>query len=571
MRIARILLLLSLLAVGLYSRASSFAPAQKPDIVTIRSGSTVSQRGIPEVKAVADRTRIPVGDQVKFTLSPASVIKDPCYQVTLFFGDKDNRQVMRREIMRQPQTVHTYDASGNYTYSILVRPVAGCGATQTPTPLPIPDVRLIVKPSAVDVNQTATFVAELSGSVRGLVYHFVFDDGSETGWQNDPKASHAYAAPKTYRPYVEIRLPAGLAARPVVGSQRQPVEVRKPPPPLTINVTLSANPREAEEKTPITFTAQATASRPIRMKYRFNFGDQSDTKWQNTPAATHRYKPGSYTARVEVAPLIPAAVQGSISDPITIKIARPQDEQPSVDLKVVLTSVLPGIPVFFTAIARGADSQTRYRFRFGDNLTSDWSPQATQTHAYASPGNYQASVEMRTSDARFVSPNRQITIIPIFPTPTPTVGPTPPGSPTPTPSGSPTPTSSGSPTPTPSGSPTPSPSGSPTPSPSGSPTPSPSGSPTPTATATPPVAGRTWPLDWWPLPLILLLVLAGYKAARYFLVPRPTFVPHPTAGDAKASGLALDYQVDVDPNVDGAFKIDAAGGNLIKAKRTSDD
>jgi hypothetical protein len=262
---------------------------------------------------------------------------------------------------------------------------------------------------------------------------------------------------------------------------------------------------------------------------------------------------------VEVAPLIPSAVQGAISDPITIKIAKPQDQKPSVELTVVLASVLPGIPVFFTAIARGADSQTRYRFHFGDNRTGEWSPQAMQTHAYASPGNYQASVEMRTSDATVVSANRQITIIPIFPSPTPTINPTPPQSPTPTPSGSPTPTPTGSPTATPSGSPTATPTGSPRATPSGSPTPI--------------LPGRTWPPDWWPLPLILLLlpVLAAYKAAKYFLMPQPTFVPHPTAGDAKASGLALDYQVDVDPNVDGAFKIDTAGGNLIKAKRTSDD
>src|SRR2546423_6394945 len=451
MRVARILLLLSLLVVGLYSQASPSAPAQQPNIVTIRSRKTNSQPGIPEVTAGANRKRVPVGDEVTFKLSPASVLNDPCYKVTLFYGDK-SQHVMQRG---QTEAVHTYQNSGDYTYSILVAPVGGC-AKPTPTPSQdVPRVSLLVTPSSVDVNQTVNFAAELSGSGKGLVYHFVFDDGSETGWQNDPKASHAYAAPKTYRPYVEIRLGAGLAARPVVGSRRQPVEDRKPPPPLIINVTLSANPREADEKIPVTFTAAATPSRPIRMKYRFNFGDQSATQWQNTSVATHRYKPGSYTARVEVAPLIPSAVQGAISDPITIKIAKPQDEKPSVELTVVLASVLPGIPVFFTAIARGANSQTRYRFHFGDNRTGEWSPQAMQTHAYASPGNYQASVEMRTSDATAVSANRQITIIPIFPSPTPTINPTPPQSPTPNPSGSPTPNPSGSPTPNPSGSPTP--------------------------------------------------------------------------------------------------------------------
>src|SRR2546423_1452990 len=162
MRVARILLLLSLLAVGLYSQGSPSAPAQQPNTVTIRPRRTASQPGVPDVKAVADRTRIPVGDKVTFTLSPASVIKDPCYQVTLIFGD-DSRQ-----IMRQPQTVHVYQASGNYTYSILVRPVGGCGAKPTPTPFLIPDVRLILERSSVEVNQPVTFVAELSSPARNF-------------------------------------------------------------------------------------------------------------------------------------------------------------------------------------------------------------------------------------------------------------------------------------------------------------------------------------------------------------------------------------------------------------------
>src|ERR1041384_5827873 len=154
MRVTRILLLISLLGVGLYSQAPT--SAQQPNTVTIRPRTATSQPGNPEVKAVADRTRVAVGDKVTFTLSPASVIKDPCYQVTLFFGDD------AREIMRQPQTVHISKASGNYTYSILVRPVGGCGATARPTPFPIPDVRLILERSAVEVNQRVTFVAELS-------------------------------------------------------------------------------------------------------------------------------------------------------------------------------------------------------------------------------------------------------------------------------------------------------------------------------------------------------------------------------------------------------------------------
>jgi PKD repeat protein len=553
--IPRILLFISLLAVGLYSQAPRSAPAQQPNTVTIRPRRTSSPPGIPEVTAAADRTRIPVGDKVTFTLSPAKLVNDSCYQVTLFFGDG------AQQVARQAQIVHIYQASGNYVYSILVQPTGKCTPTPTPTPLPdVPGVRLIVTPSSVNVNQSVTFVAELSRPSREFSYRFVFDDGSAAVWQRDPKATHAYAAAKTYQPYVEIGVPAGRAVRPVGGSKRQAVEVHASQPQLIIKVKLLVEPRATETRKPVKFTAQATASRPIGFRYRFDFGDGTPRKWQTAAGATHRYEaPGNYDARVDVEPLVPAAAQGATSDSISIAIAKPLE--PTVDLNVVPASVPPGVPVFFSAVARGADSQPRYRFNFGDNRMSAWSSQPTQTHTYDSPREYRASVEMTTSrGSTVVSPEKLITIVPGFATPTPTVNP--------------------SPSSTPSASPTASPSASPTVSPSASPTVSPSALPTASITASPagsvtrPIVGPSWlPNDWWPyLVLLLLLLLGGYKAVKYFLVPRPTFVPHVDAGKTKmASGLTLDYQVDVDPNVDGAFKIDAAGGNLIKAKRTSDD
>jgi len=406
MRVTRILLLISLLAVGLYSQASPSAPAQQPNTVTIRPRVANSQPGIPEVKVVADRTRIPVGDQVRFTLSPASVIKDPCYQVTLFFGDKDNRQVGRREIMRQPQTVHTYDASGNYTYSILVRPVAGCGATQTPTPFPIPDVRLIVKPSSIEVNQPVTFVAELSPQARNFSYRFVFDDGSKTEWQPEPKTSHAYSIPKTYRAYVDIGLPMNGVIKQLGGSKRQ-------------TITVATNQVDNQNRNT----------------------NRNQNKNQNGNGSNDN-RDGSGNGNGN------GNVNGNKNVPGNNNL--PGNSNVSGNLN--------------------ANTNLRRNANGNRNANANATPQASATPSATPPGNTKGST------------------------------------------------------------------------------------------------------DWWNYLIFLpLLMLAGYKAMTFFLLPRPTFVPHRTAGSAKASGLALDYQVDVDPNVDGAFKVDAAGGNLIKAKRTSDD
>src|ERR1041385_1042379 len=122
MLVPRIFLLISLLAVGLYSQAPPSAPPQQPNTVTIRPRITASQPGIPEVKVVANRKRVPVGDEVTFKLSPASVLNDPWFKVTLFYGDK-SQNVMQRG---QTEAVHVYQRTGDYTYSILVVPVGGC-------------------------------------------------------------------------------------------------------------------------------------------------------------------------------------------------------------------------------------------------------------------------------------------------------------------------------------------------------------------------------------------------------------------------------------------------------------
>ena len=423
MRVPRILLLLSVLTVGLYSQAPPSAPAQQPNTVTIRPRSTSSPRGIPEVKAVADRTRIPVGDKVTFTLSPASVIKDRCYQVTLFFGDD------AREIMRQPQTVHIYQASGNYTYSILVRPVGGCGATAKPTPFPIPDVRLILERSAVEVNQRVTFVAELSSPARNFSYRFMFDDGSQTEWQTEPKATHAYGLPKVYRPYVDIGLPVNGAIRQMGGSRRQ-------------TITVAANKIDNQN-----------GNTNDNQNKNQNKNRNSNSRNDNRDGNRNRNSPGNGNV---------GNTNVGNTNLGNSNLGNGNVGNSNVGNRNVGNSNVTG--------NLNANTNTPKNANRNKNTNDNATPEASPTSSAIPPGNTKGSN------------------------------------------------------------------------------------------------------NWWNYLIFLpLLMLAGYKAVIFFLLPRPTFVPHPTVGDAKASGLAFNYEVDVDPNVDGAFKIDAAGGNLIKAKRTSDD
>jgi hypothetical protein len=248
------------------------------------------------------------------------------------------------------------------------------------------------------VNQPVTFVAELLGPARNFSYRFVFDDGSKTEWQTEPKAAHAYSIPKTYRAYVDIGLPMNGVIRQLGGSKRQTIAV------AAVNQVGNQN---------------------------GNTNKNQNTNQNSNPPNDNRNGNGNGNTRVNGN----TNVSGNLN------------------------------------ANANANTNARGNANGNRNANANATPQPSATSSASPPGN--------TNESRN---------------------------------------------------------------------------------------------DWWNYLIFLpLLMLVGYKAMTFFLLPRPTFVPHPTAGNAEASGLALDYQVDVDPNVDGAFKIDTAGGNLIKARRTSDD
>lgn len=231
MRIVTQLLLIGLLACGLAFYARMAPAAQQPGTVTVRP-LRASQPGVPEVKVTVDRNRVPVGSEVVFALSPARVVADSRYRVTLFFGDG------QRQVVRQAKVSHVYLQAGTYTYSVLVE----AEKQSTPTPvLPVPNVKLSVSPIAVEVNRLVNFSARLSRRYPNLKYRFVFGDGSDTGWQDEPKATHSYRATNTFKAYVDIGTLSNGSINQAGGSERESIEVTEPPGSLTASATPRAN------------------------------------------------------------------------------------------------------------------------------------------------------------------------------------------------------------------------------------------------------------------------------------------------------------------------------------------
>lgn len=520
---------------------------------------TTRQPGIPEVKATVDRRRVPLGVKVTFTVTPEDMVRNPRYIVTIFFGDRNQRGVCNQQPVKEKTVIdHLYEATGTYTYSILVE------LAEPQRPPDIPRVSLSANPTRVVTDDPVTFLAQFSHSYPNLRYRFVFGDKNQTDWQEKAETAHAYKFSGRYLAYVDIGTMSTGGVNQLGGSARRPIEVTSPLP-RPVSVTLSASPMPVAEKQPATFVARVDSSEP-NIRYRFDFGDRpGSTAWQASPRTTHTYSAaGTYPAQVEIRVMGKrSGPQTARSNPLPIEVtAIKRDARPTVDLTVVPQSVPAGLPVFFRATTASANSNTRYRFSFGDGSPPGaWQEKPEETHIYSVAGNYPAFVEIGSAsngqiDAMAASGRKPVRVVPIIPPPPETPTPTPP-------SPSPSPTLSPSPLPTASPSPTGSESQTPTPSPTGTPTPN----PTPD--------GGGWSNDWWKYLLAALILFGVYQGWKAFYAPRPTLVPNLDPGNSELGSesgpLGINFQMELNRNVtDGQVAVNTDGGSLIKSERKSD-
>jgi len=234
---------------------------QQPGTVNVRPRVATAQPGVPSVKVNVDRNRVPLGDEVTFTFAPATLIKNPNFIVTIYFGDKDNLGNLAKQDVHQTEIVHLYKASGNYTYSVLIKPAPLLGQNRTSVPV----VKLIVNPTTVAINSPVNFTAQLSHSYSNIQYRFVFADGAQTAWQDASQTSHSYANAKTYLAYVDIGEGRRGQAKRIGGSERQLIQVTAPP---AVRASLLAKPISARTGDTVRFNAQ-TNSREPKTKYRY--------------------------------------------------------------------------------------------------------------------------------------------------------------------------------------------------------------------------------------------------------------------------------------------------------------
>ena len=429
-----------------------------------------------------------------------------------------------------------------------------------------PAVIVVPERNPVRVGELVRFKLTPSEVVTNRRYIVTVDFGDGTRQQaTEPYLIHSYKATGHYK------VSASVAGGDSENGNGDPNQLQRQVP----RVTLEASPSSVNAGGQVTLTAQLSAGYP-NIRYRFAFGDGTQTDWQTSPVVSHRYTaPGKYLAFVDIGAAAGAGVTrlgGSPRKSIQVTYAAIGP----VQLIVSPATAEPGRPVSLTARVASNDPNIRYRFVFGDGSPAGaWQSSAQTMHTYRSKGTYSASVDVALFTNRGPrqegSSRRAIAVTaPVARDRRPTTDPPddvtefrvrPEVRPTPAPAASPSPSIIARASPSPAIS---VPAGLSSPDPSISPEES-------TGTGNPIFTGDARD-DWWKYLLLALpLAFVAYKFGKGWLGPRSTVRTFPDPGTATvtdAKGLAVNSQVILRPNVqEGQHNVSSDEAGLVKHVR----
>jgi parallel beta-helix repeat protein len=248
-----------------------------------------------------------------------------------------------------------------------------------------PAARLVLTPAQVAGTAPTTADATGSSALGTAIasYTFTFGDGSTTGPQSAPTASHSYARTGTYTIVVRVTSADGqwdsASANVSVVTDTSPVA----------RLTLSPN----SDYVPATITADGSASSdgqgPIA-SYRFDCGNGAVTGPGAASRVTCSYPAaGSYTVRLTVtdnaghATTISATATAKADQAPTARLSAPNGQQ-RAPVTVTLDASQSSDPDK-TPIAS-------YRFTCGNGVSVPDQQSPTTTCRYTSPGSYTVTV-----------------------------------------------------------------------------------------------------------------------------------------------------------------------------------
>jgi PKD repeat protein len=304
-----------------------------------------------------------------------------------------------------PTDTHSYTKAGTYNVTLIVTNSNGESETitQTVTVDSAPTASFNVPAQPTPGTATAFNAGGSTDSVGTITdYSWNFGDGSpvdDAG--NAATATHSYATRGHYTVTLTVTNDAGQTA-----TFHQTITVDDPP-----TVTISPTVAVTTPGSTVSFNGTATApdSGGSITGLSWNFGDPSSAN--NTSTATnpsHLFaNAGTYTVTLTATDDLGVTTQATA----TVKVDAPPTASFSASATTA-TPATPGTAVSFNASA-SSDSVgtiTNYSWSFGDGSSDLNETTPTDTHTYATRGNYTVQLTVTNDDGQTAQSTQTVTV-----------------------------------------------------------------------------------------------------------------------------------------------------------------
>ena len=252
-------------------------------------------------KLVPDKYVVQLGEVVTFKLDGLSKYALTHYSFVIDYGDRSPTETLDQN---RQDFQHAFRSAQRF--KVLAKAIPAHSDVPPdekrlePVGITVEQVILFVDKQEVEVGVVVTLTAKSVANDRNVQYRFVFDDGKQTEWQKSNEATHAYSAPRTFEPRVELGFAGGSDIVSDQDSER--INVTRPLGTLILTVPDQANADES-----VSLSAEFPADGKRHLQYRFLFDQRRPdewTDWQDAKTTSHPFAAGDYEAVAQVGVLI---------------------------------------------------------------------------------------------------------------------------------------------------------------------------------------------------------------------------------------------------------------------------
>ncbi len=251
-----------------------------------------------------------------------------------------------------------------------------------------PRVTLTADRTEIQQWEKVSFTATLNFDDSRAYYIFYINNEQIPGHNNTSNElrNYEFQATGSFLITVNLKSSLGQLTRLTSLSDSIRINVRK--------VSLNISPREIFTDEKVTFKLGYQLPENY-VKYRFHFGDNSQSEWLEESITTHAYKHnGNFKAYCEIGKFDGESMYSSIQSeiqPVRVKIK----ETFEVTLSVITYATVDETITFrANPITNSPNQQFNYLFDFGDGTQTQRQSNREINHSYNNRGNYKASVAL---------------------------------------------------------------------------------------------------------------------------------------------------------------------------------